>query len=93
MAAGQHPSDFVGYSVGVPNIPAAATVGHVGLLDFIGYPVGLLSVTPPTPTVTTIGTGMALRRRKPPILDDEEVLLILESQKTMRISWKVDKKG
>lgn len=44
MAVGSHPSDFVGYSVGIPQ----NAVGFSGLLDFAGYPVGVPEDTTPT---------------------------------------------
>jgi len=46
MSTGQHPSDFVGYSVGVSEIPAS--VGYDGLLDFVGFPVGVITIITPT---------------------------------------------
>lgn len=51
MANGSHLSpDFVGYDVGT-NTPSSATVGQVGLLDYVGYGVGV----PNAPTPALVG--------------------------------------
>lgn len=78
MSVGSHLSDFVGYDVGIPNV---ATVGYVGFLDFVGFPVGL-GATPPTPTpARRIGVGYQQGaqidgRRRKKLREDEEILIL-----------------
>lgn len=82
MSVGSHLSDFVGYDVGVPHVVPPATVGYVGFLDFVGFPVGL-GATPPVPPapVRRIGAGpqQGVRidgRRRKKLREDEEILIL-----------------
>lgn len=82
MAVGSHLSpDFVGYDVGVSS-STPATVGYVGLLDFVGFPIGVgEAVVPPTPAPelpSFAGGGISydefLRRKRKK--GDEEILFL-----------------
>lgn len=78
MSIGQHPSDFVGYKVGKPVV--TTQVGFVGLLDFVGYPVGIPPFVPPTPVVQGFRAGLRpsqidyrkVRQRR----EDEEIIIL-----------------
>lgn len=74
--------DFVGYSVGVTHVEPAATVGFVGFLDFMGFPVGVgEAVIEPEPTpLPSFGGGGGISydeyRRRKRRKGDEEILIL-----------------
>lgn len=88
MASGQRPGDFVGYPVGIPHTSPAPTVGYVGLLDFVGFSVGLASTIPPIPP-TSINAGASILRRRRIVNDDDEAIILI-SQQLAQIFWKKD---
>jgi len=71
--SGIQPSDFVGYRVGSPAGAPAATAGFIGLLDFLGFPVGA-AVAAAVEKVKLVRGPLPKRKRKH---DDEEELLLL----------------
>lgn len=81
MSIGSHLSDFVGYEVGVPHVVPPATVGFVGFMDFVGFPVGVGETpTPPAP-VRRIGVGptqgvQVSGKRRRLLREDEEILIL-----------------
>ena len=76
--AGLRPLDFVGYPTGAPT-PPGVTAGFQGILDFVGFPVGMAFTIPPAAPTRGGGIDRNIpkpKRKKRPDEDDEIWLLI-----------------